>query len=91
MAVDPSKRGVFGRRTNGLPPCARPGLLTKLTADGFTSKTQEEGRSQKRALKKGWERPAFIVKQRRYIRELRKAGNGHCYLNRKPLKQTNKH
>lgn len=61
MAVDPSKRGVFGRRTNGLPPCARPGLLTKLTADGFASKTQEEGRSQKRALKKGWERPAFIV------------------------------
>lgn len=40
---------------------ARPGLQTKLTADGFTTKTQEEGRSQKRALKKGWERPAFIV------------------------------
>lgn len=40
---------------------ARPGLLTKLTADRFTSKTQEEARSQKRALTKGWERPGFIV------------------------------
>lgn len=50
-----------GRRMGCLLVLARPGLLTKLTADRFTSKTQEEARSQKRALTKGWERPGFIV------------------------------
>lgn len=61
MSVDPSKGGAFGRMKNGLPPCAGKAGTVKSTADGFTSKTQKEGCSQKRALKKGWKRPGFTV------------------------------
>lgn len=47
---------------DGLPPVlARPELPAKVTADEHPSKTQEEGSSQGRTLKKRWKSPGFIV------------------------------
>lgn len=60
--LDLSKQGAFGRMKNRLPPCAgkaRP--ADWVNSRWYTNKTQKEGCSQKRALKKGWESPSFIV------------------------------